>query len=75
MPNSYSAEEIKRMESETDHARLDAMADPDNQPLDDDFFEKPRRVNEETIEAMKAARRGELTTVGDPENLLASLGA
>jgi DNA-damage-inducible protein J len=29
--------------------------------------------NAETIEAMKAARRGELVTVGSPEDLLASL--
>lgn len=35
----------------------------------------PLVPNEETIEAMKAARRGELTTVGKPENLLASLNA
>jgi DNA-damage-inducible protein J len=35
----------------------------------------PLIPNEETIEAMKAARRGELTTVGDPEGLLASLDA
>src|SRR5215471_14607225 len=31
--------------------------------------------NEETIEAMKAARRGELTTVGPPGKLIASLNA
>lgn len=36
---------------------------------------EPLVPNEETIEAMKAARRGELTTVGAPENLLASLNA
>jgi DNA-damage-inducible protein J len=35
----------------------------------------PLIPNEETIEAMRAARRGELTTVGDPDNLLASLNA
>ena len=35
----------------------------------------PLIPNEETIEAMKAARRGELTTVGKPKNLLASLNA
>ena len=35
----------------------------------------PLIPSEETIEAMKAARRGELTTVGKPENLLASLNA
>ncbi|EHJ46913.1 addiction module antitoxin, RelB/DinJ family [Solidesulfovibrio carbinoliphilus subsp. oakridgensis] len=35
----------------------------------------PLIPNEETIEAMNAARRGELTTVGKPENLLASLNA
>jgi DNA-damage-inducible protein J len=35
----------------------------------------PLLPNDETIEAMKAARRGELTTVGKPENLLASLNA
>lgn len=35
----------------------------------------PLIPNEETIEAMKAARRGELTTVGKPGNLLASLNA
>jgi DNA-damage-inducible protein J len=33
----------------------------------------PLVPNEETIEAMKAARRGELTTVGSTEELLASL--
>ena len=31
--------------------------------------------NDETIEAMKAARRGELTTVGPPGKLLARLNA
>ena len=35
----------------------------------------PLIPNEETIEAMKAARRGEFTTVGKPEDLLASLNA
>ena len=34
---------------------------------------EPLVPNDETIEAMKAARRGELTTVGSPEKLLASL--
>jgi len=33
----------------------------------------PLVPSEETIEAMKAARRGELTTVGSTEELLASL--
>lgn len=36
---------------------------------------EPLIPNEETIEAMKAARAGEMTTVGDPDNLLASLNA
>ena len=36
---------------------------------------EPLVPNAETIEAMKAARRGELVTVGKPENLLASLNA
>ena len=36
---------------------------------------EPWTPNAETIEAMKAARRGELVTVGSPENLLASLSA
>jgi DNA-damage-inducible protein J len=36
---------------------------------------EPLMPNEKTIEAMQAARRGELTTVGEPENLLASLNA
>ena len=36
---------------------------------------EPLVPNEETIEAMKAARRGELTTVGPPGKLLASLNA
>ena len=31
--------------------------------------------NDETLEAMKAARRGELVTVGPPGKLLASLNA
>lgn len=35
----------------------------------------PLIPNEETIEAMKAARRGELTTVGNACDLLASLNA
>ena len=34
---------------------------------------EPLVPNEETIEAMKAARRGELTSVGLPEKLIASL--
>ena len=36
---------------------------------------EPLVPNEETIEAMKAARRGELTTVGPPGKLIASLNA
>ena len=36
---------------------------------------EPLVPNEETIEAMKAARRGELTTVGPPAKLLPSLNA
>lgn len=36
---------------------------------------EPLVPNAETIEAMKAARRGELTTVGKPGSLLASLNA
>ena len=35
----------------------------------------PLVPNAETIEAMKAARRGELTTAGSPDNLLESLKA
>ncbi len=34
-----------------------------------------RTPNEETIAAMKSARKGELVTVDRPENLLASLNA
>lgn len=34
---------------------------------------EPLVPNEETIEAMKAARRGELTEVGSPDDLVASL--
>jgi DNA-damage-inducible protein J len=34
---------------------------------------EPLTPNDETIEAMRAGRRGELTTVGPPERLLASL--
>ena len=34
---------------------------------------EPLIPNDETIEAMKAARRGQLTTAGPPEKLLASL--
>lgn len=33
----------------------------------------PLVPNEETIEAMKAARRGELTTAGSPDKLVARL--
>jgi DNA-damage-inducible protein J len=36
---------------------------------------EPLVPNAETVEAMRAARRGELVTVGKPENLLASLNA
>lgn len=36
---------------------------------------EPLVPNEETIEAMKAARRGELTVAGSPSALLASLNA
>lgn len=35
----------------------------------------PLVPNAETIEAMKAARRGEVVNVGPPENLLESLNA
>ncbi len=35
----------------------------------------PLVPNEETIEAMRAARRGEPVTVGPPANLLPSLNA
>jgi DNA-damage-inducible protein J len=35
----------------------------------------PLVPNEETIEAIKAARRGETVTAGKPENLLKSLNA
>jgi len=36
---------------------------------------EPLVPNEETIEAMRAARRGELVTVGPPGKLLTSLNA
>ena len=36
---------------------------------------EPLVPNAETIEAMKAARRGDLITVGSPDSLLASLNA
>jgi DNA-damage-inducible protein J len=36
---------------------------------------EPLVPNDETIEAMKAARRGELVTVGSPNNLLEKLNA
>lgn len=36
---------------------------------------EPLVPNDETIEAMKAARRGELFTVGHPDNLLEKLNA
>ena len=36
---------------------------------------EPLVPNHETIEAMKAARRGELVTAGPPVNLIASLDA
>jgi DNA-damage-inducible protein J len=36
---------------------------------------EPLVPNEETIEAMKAARRGESVTVGSPRELLTSLNA
>ena len=36
---------------------------------------EPLVPNPETVEAMKAARRGDLVTAGKPANLLASLNA
>jgi len=36
---------------------------------------EPLVPNEETIEAMKATRRGDLVTVGPPDKLFASLNA
>ena len=36
---------------------------------------EPLVPNDETIEAMKAARRGELTTAGTPDHLLKKLNA
>ncbi len=36
---------------------------------------EPLTPNAETIEAIRAARRGELTTAGSPDQLLASLNA
>jgi len=36
---------------------------------------EPLAPNAETVEAMKAARRGEVVTVGSPGNLLTSLNA
>jgi DNA-damage-inducible protein J len=36
---------------------------------------EPLVPNAETVEAMKAARRGDLVTVGKPSNLLRSLNA
>ena len=36
---------------------------------------EPLVPNAETVEAMRAARRGELVTVGPPSSLLASLNA
>ena len=36
---------------------------------------EPLMPNAETVEAMKAARRGELTTIGSIDNLLADLHA
>jgi DNA-damage-inducible protein J len=36
---------------------------------------EPLVLNEETIEAMKAARRGELVTAGSPEELVTKLNA
>jgi DNA-damage-inducible protein J len=36
---------------------------------------EPLNPNAETIEAMKAARRGDLVKVGEPKNLLRSLNA
>jgi DNA-damage-inducible protein J len=36
---------------------------------------EPLVPNAETVEAMKAARRGDVVTAGNPSNLLASLNA
>jgi uncharacterized protein (DUF433 family) len=62
-------EEARRL----DKARIDYSDIP---PLGDEFFTRARAMpNRETIEAMKAAERGEVTTVGHPTKLLKSLNA
>ncbi|WP_428559485.1 MAG: BrnA antitoxin family protein [Solidesulfovibrio sp. DCME] len=55
----YTEEELREMESQTDWKRVDAMtdeeltanalSDPDNPPLPDDFFEKAKRVRLEDL--------------------------
>ena len=55
----YTAEEVRNLPRLTDGARADAMtdeeltanalSDPDNPPLDDDFFEKAKRVKLEDL--------------------------
>jgi len=47
----------------------------DNPPNPALLPSEPIVPNAETIEAMKAARRGDLVTVGKPDSLLASVNA
>ena len=60
----YTAEEVEKLPSQTDWARVDAMtdealtanamSDPDNPPLDDAFFEQAKRMRLEDF--MPAAK-------------------
>src|SRR5271168_3696633 len=81
---SVSLDVVKRILA---FAGVKALDYSDIPPLGDEFFARathppaPRKAlpfeplvpNKQTIEAMKAAERGEVTTVGHPRNLLKSL--
>jgi len=78
-PPRLTAEEARRLDRMKDED-IDYSDIPE---LGDEFFSRakhpayvgPLVPNRETIEAMKAAERGEVTTVGHPRNLLKSLNA
>src|SRR5271167_3095317 len=65
---------LPRLTPEEERRLDEAVIDySDIPPLGEEFFSQAIRPNRETIEAIKAAERGEVTTVGHPRNLVKSL--
>jgi len=73
---SYSAEEIKDLPSQTDTARLDSMtdeeleanalSDPDNPPLPEDFFQRAKQMR---LEDFMRKAKGKISLRLDQEVL------